>query len=436
MKLSLEMIDFQKEGFKALDIVVEQLYKKAQEITSRSAFLNDKEVGDLKKLLEHTLTERFGISYNLIFNTDYEGCMVVFPINKNNILLNSNERGYLNNSVYEKLRKDFNNKTGTVDNKNAKVSGIFSVYTHDFYLNIHSLVKHKLTVREIAAIILHEVGHSYTYYEFADRTDTTNRVLSELSDILKEGNPTKITYKFRELAKTMNEEEDYFDEVANSSNRTIMGVKFFKKYIQTVGKQASNLKYSETASEQLADNFAARFGYGRDLITGLDKFSLYTSDRNTAIYLINTLFSVLGVIETSIILIAVIFVSLPVGAVIGILVLIINYLNENMYLEGTKNADYTYDNLFSRYERIKHQVVAQLKDEVLSKEDTKLILKQLSTIDEIINKTRDYTPILTVISDFIFSPNRSAKEQVLLEKSLERLAHNELFTMSAHYSVV
>lgn len=430
MKLSLEMIDFQKEGFKALDIVVEQLYKKAQEITSRSAFLNDKEVGDLKKLLEHTLTERFGISYNLIFNTDYDGAIIIFPINQNSILLSPVARELYKDRKHQKLRKDFNNKTGTVDNKNAKVSGIFSVYTHDFYLNIHSLVKHKITVREIAAIILHEVGHSYTYYEFADRTDTTNRVLSELSDILKEGNPTKITYKFRELAKTMNEEEDYFDEVANSSNRTIMGVKFFKKYIQTVGKQAANLKYSETASEQLADNFAARFGYGRDLITALDKLYTFSPEKSTFLYWFSTITSILSMIETTIKVISTIFVALPVGVLYGLVALVF------FYFKGTKNADYTYDNLFSRYERIKHQVIVQLKDETLSKEDTKLILAQLTAIDEIINKTRDYTPILTVVSDFIFSPNRSAKEQVLLEKSLERLAHNELFTMSAHYSVV
>lgn len=326
----------------------------------------------------------------------------------------------------------FDNKRGSIDNEHAKVGGIFSTYVHNLYIDIFSNVKELgLTPRELAAIILHEVGHTYTYYEFSDKIDATNRVLSDISAAIKDGKTDVMHYKFKELSKELDEDEDYFDDVANASNKTIMGMRFFKKYAKYVGTQMSNVKYTETASEQLADNFAARFGYGRDLIMGLDKlYSKYTPDRNSKIYYTLETITLFWIALRPIVFVAVTMFSIPLGVLYGIFVLAV------MFMMGTENMDYTYDNVYTRYERIKHQLVALLKLQDLNKEDTANLLKQIDTIDEIVNSTRDYTSIATVISDFIYTRHSEAKEQVLLEKALERLAHNDLFTMSARFDTI
>jgi hypothetical protein len=210
-----------------------------------------------------------------------------------------------------------------------------------------------------------------------------------------------------------------------------MGVKLFKRYIKLVGSQLPNSKYTDTSSEQLADNFSARFGYGRDLITGLDKIhTKYSTDRNNTMYYTTTIIDYISLLAVPIVLIAVLISSVPLGVLLGV------FYTTLIYLNGSANLDMTYDSVFSRYERIKHELVAMLKDSEMTKEQQVYYIKQIDEIETILEGTKQYKSVFTSISDFVFSANSKANEQVLLEKTLERLAHNELFTMSARLNTI
>jgi uncharacterized protein (DUF1778 family) len=72
----------------------------------------------------------------------------------------------------------------------------------------------------------------------------------------------------------------------------------------------------------------------------------------------------------------------------------------------------------------------------MTKEQQVYYIKQIDEIETILEGTKQYKSVFTSISDFVFSANSKANEQVLLEKTLERLSHNELFTMSARLNTI
>ena len=119
-----------------------------------------------------------------------------------------------------KLIKKAKDAVGTVDLANAKVGGIFSEYQHTLWLDVvGNLTVLKLSVPEITAILLHELGHAFTYYELSDRLESTNQVLANLSREVRGGNnDEKRHFILKELAGRFDVKEQDFDDILNEKN--------------------------------------------------------------------------------------------------------------------------------------------------------------------------------------------------------------------------
>ncbi|TSH67410.1 hypothetical protein FG611_26225, partial [Salmonella enterica subsp. enterica serovar Muenchen] len=77
--------------------------------------------------------------------------------------------------VYSKFLKE-NELNGEFDDKNAKLSGELSKVPSPLWLTPKLLTGIELTDLEVAAIILHEVGHVYYYFRTLMRTVVTNLI--------------------------------------------------------------------------------------------------------------------------------------------------------------------------------------------------------------------------------------------------------------------
>ena len=190
-----------------------------------------------------------------------------------------------------------------------------------------------------------------------------------------------------------------------------------------------NSKYDQSSSEQLADMFAARFGYSKDLVTGLDKLHTdYSSARNISLYRLVLSAEILFITWRSIGLIGLLALGYPV---VGLL-----HAMFSVYLlshAGSEYKDYTYDDVKFRYLRIKQQLVSAFKDNRLSTEEEKMLLKQLEAIETILEETRETDFLLKPLADFLFSKNKSAREDIVLQQTLEKLANSDLFSLAVKF---
>jgi hypothetical protein len=178
----------------------------------------------------------------------------------------------------------------------------------------------------------------------------------------------------------------------------------------------------------MADQFATRFGYGRDLISGLDKFGVTQSEG----YYKNRFLAFTHSVTESI-LHTFVFVStsiLPfiaygpvglIGAVFYFLLLRIALGPETM----------TYDEVKGRYLRIKHDMIEALKYSS-DKETKEEILDKLEDIDKFINGLKKYDHAFTGIGKLlrkilISKDHQDQIKQYQLQQELEQLASNDLF---------
>lgn len=381
-------------------------------------------------LLSDLIYKRLGIKTSFRFNNDCLGAVMPFFINKHHIFLDEFFRGQnLGLRDQEKLLKEFNNKSGWVDLHAAKVGGIFSEYTHIVYLDVVGHIKRvNSTIPEIVAILLHELGHAFTFYEFADRVQTSNQVLAHLSqEIRKPTAPGRRIYLFKELAESFGVKDEEFHDMIEENNHVILGLKLFKKYIGFVSSQLPNAKYDETSSEQVADNFATRFGYGRPLITALDKLYQGSPERSASL---RRWMPYLEIIFAVIMPIAFIFALFVTGAVIpGVLISAIFFIV--FFSSGDADRDMTYDVLKMRYTRVRHQYIEMLNTVPMAKEELRKVINDVHRLDEIIKDTAIYRTLYNRVMNFLSFRNRAARDDIELQYLLEELAHNNLFLKSA-----
>jgi hypothetical protein len=355
---------------------------------------------------------------------------MVFPFNRNHIFIKDffRDNYYIQNE--KKILKESEDRKGTINLKDGKVGGIFSTYKHTLYLNVNTLFNsYSLTPAEITAVILHELGHAFTYYEYSNRLVTTNQILATITTEIQNGksDPLKRAYSFKEVGLILNLTEKEVNELSNELDTTILGKKLFKLYIGEIKSLREKLKYDETTSEALADNFAVRQGYAKELVTGLDKLYKFSPEKSD--FILTWMLAAEFMID---------FILIPAG-LISILInsvpLAIFYSAWFMiYFLGSGYIGYqdmTYDVLKQRYNRIYLGLVGSLKDSNLSKDDVSTIVKSLDEIQEIIDKTSVPETIKFKLVNFFLPRGRSIRKDILKQQDLEELAYNPIFVETA-----
>lgn len=161
------------------------------------------------------------------------------------------------------------------------------------------------TGAELAAIMLHEIGHTFTYIEVATSTYIRSQMLKESFESLSKETWTKADIEFaadyiEKNAKVKVTLPPCLKTTASVVNPAAVAVgvlfvlliltniyKYTKKYITTAADNATRLsgrsfdgqKYSDTVFttnnithiERIADEFASRHGAAADLLSGLAK---------------------------------------------------------------------------------------------------------------------------------------------------------------------
>lgn len=324
----------------------------------------------------------------------------------------------------DKEKKDIltklHNKKGYIDLKNGRVGGYLSEIKHYLIIDFFALKNSDVTVEELTAIILHEIGHAFSGLEYHHKLESTNSTIADILNEINNNNPDKAVYIFK---KNFSKKE--FTEISVNNQKEIND--FYGKvalaYLDEIKTQMSNSKYDETNFENLADSFASRFNVGQELVSGLNKLNkkyglVYDNNKIT--------YSILLFVD---LMLNILFIGLlgPVAIPIMVTLIIVLYSSEN--------TEMTYDFPLDRYNRIKNSLINNLKNLNLSEKLVKELLEQYVFITETIEKSMYFKPVQSRIADLLLSSNRNSNYYIKLQQSIENGMNNTLFLKSAQVKV-
>lgn len=431
--IAAEAVEIQKNndlGYKiqAQFTQIYELYMSGAEVNPR-ILQNGPQIQKVKDLIKQYLGVKINMDVGSIL-----AATLPFYSNKHHIFINKEYRGLFNISKQEAILKQAKDRTATFDKQTGKMGGLFAEYDHPVYMNFHDLIHvYNLTPGEITAVFLHEIGHIATACEYADRMETTNQVLADIAEhlLVKKSNPN-LKYVYTELSKIDNKVSQAEVEKLCTGNRVIAGYYWYKFVVKSIGahdgNQLSDEVYDKNSFEALADNFAARFGYAKELVDALTKLheTAASPERFKFWMYAHQVMSASTFVATTVAIVSLI----TMGAVVpGFLLSFVFYAILNSSAENNKN--HTYDRLKDRYLRIRDQYVAQLKSIHMDSDKTKTILENIDATDAIIKDTYKYDTMFNIVGNWITPGSSKTISSIEEQQLMERLAHNDLFTSSA-----
>ena len=432
--LRQEMIQFQT--------VSDKFGKEAEEIFTRIYDQIERgyialEVQKLPEIaqLQDLIFKRFKIK-TAIFTEGTLAAIIPFYLNQNHIFLHKTlGRGQVLLMEQEDRRVD--GESGWVDLETATVGGVFSKYPSSLYLNFNALKYAGLSVQSAVGVLLHELGHYFYGCLHTSRLDRSNQIFNEA---LKKAKGGKMDVLFVEVSKSVKNLDQSILVGLESNDPIVFGRNAIKLANEICMSQLTDATYDATSFEMLADNFATRFGYGEETIKGLEKITGGVSDE----YLrqMVTTFLTVYIQATSLVKALIILKYMSNGGMIpgflsGYLWGIATILLTGIYFgyvliltSGETGKNYTYDDLTKRYNRIRAQIIEQVKAKAYNKADTKTLIDSIETIGKLLEGTKTYRgPI-----DFLFNTfnprDRRALASVKRQQAIEDLFTNELFVKS------
>ena len=430
--MSFEAIHFQGDAFfKELTACVKDVTEMplpGNSVAAIKAFYeSDKMLSLIRCVHEYT-------KISLKYDSDYYdyGPAVCMPLlNKNHIFFNDWERhdggGALDRDaklLIAELKKPFIN--GSVDLRKNRIGGDYCKINCVLAMPVFYFYSGKLLPEELAALILHEVGHVLITFEFIDRTLKTNQVLSATAAALNGGNPdvikTVIT-SAEEILKLTPEQKAAFEKITSIHDASvILHSCAIDKSITDLGASV----YDSVSCEQLADQYASRCGAGKALVLALDK-------------IVSNEYKYLKVTAGQQMLYASLAVAGFVYPLLGIVIAISLFGQLGKSIVGgvyASKGEAEYDNFPSRIRRVKEQLIERLKDKSLPNIEKAKTLADIAEIDAIASKSADSLKLYEKIAYLLKPSYRNAHKYEILQKELEQLSSNNLFIHSAKLSII
>lgn len=388
-----------------------------------------KDVGELRIadiILEHT---GMYVGWQVEPYHGYNAFVITPQIHRDHTLLRDWVKEYRTNddAIRELARLKKNRLTGFVDRKTGRVSGIFSKFTAIIGVNLgmfYSYQDFRLTGEEIAAAVLHEVGHLFGWYELLANQLTTNQALRAAKESFLKTNDRKLRIDILSAMESALdikiEDKDSAAEIANSEQAYVAVV--LKGVSQQTPSELGSSLYDRRGFEYLADQYAVRMGAGVHLATFMDKtFRLYghNSYRSYVSHLVAQLSGTVGFLLGS-------------AFTLGMLPLLM-LMSDDPILSGETDS---YDRAGERFARMRRELLDALKRKDLPKEIKQQYLNDIETIKKIESTITDRWWWWASIYGFIFPSARKARNKIAQQQLLEDLANNSLYASSAKLSTL
>ena len=335
---------------------------------------------------------------------------------------------------FEELETSLNLKGIKIDLVNCKITGLPKDFIVFMMGDIcHMLLELKLSVNELTAVLFHEVGHAFTHIEYASRTYSTTAVLIDTlqADMLRGNNTLRkslvLAYEHAFKTKmTTVESETEVSAMITIANRYIDSSRVTNH---------SNISYTD--SEQLADQFAGKFGLTQDLTHALVKFNKDAKSLEMAIvqtsFYVFIIYTIIGFLMT-LSLLSGLSLGLAVGFGVAMVMSIVSFVDSILTSGGTSRQN-TYDDIKRRLERIVNEAIRSLRMSELSTDDKKGLIKTCDTLIKILETyPEDQVNIFDKVIRWI---NKNGSSEHInsrnFEELIEDLQSNRVYLAAAKF---
>lgn len=440
-KLRMEEIAFQPEHKvgSLLEEQVKTIYEKIKD------GWHDFEIEkcDEVKAIEKIVFNEFGLKIQINASSQNPAAIIPFHLNENAILMDDYFKGTGFLKEQEFLKNRSKTKSGWVDENKIKLGGIFSEYINTVFMNFNMLYEMlKRNVRKTVAVFLHEIGHGFYACAYTNRMDETNQIISAAMRKVVEAKENKVEVLYKEFKDKGMEIRKETLQGLTSKDPITLGKTAFDLTNEVVYSQMTSSKYNETSFEQLADNFAARLGYGKELVEALENltpfgvrfnylFMMYVSAMNSWNIVNNILSCVFYFLNlTNKDRMFNIMEFFQVFKVIRVLLYSVVMLAYMVYTSGEAGKDYTYDDLVKRYNRVRNQMIEMIKKKQLSKAQAHNVIRSIEQIGELIKGCSAYRGPLDFLFNTFNPKDRRAKSSIERQQAIEDLMSNPLFVVA------
>ena len=320
-----------------------------------------------------------------------------------------------------------NHKKATVNLSTGMVGGFYSDMPLDVVVFLGLIKNTTYTNAEVAAIILHELGHHFTYFQYINTVGYGGLVsilaAKEISGVnTKEERMDKIILANKVLGidKKTSVNIDTEQDLTPEDVQVVM----FGNYLTSTYSSTGTIQYDFRNCEQLADMFAAKHGAARDFVTGMDKMDRLVGDRSQrskATFII---------VETCKLILFVLGISSIVFAPIALMSLIV----------AQPSGYKTYDDPKARVGFVRRQIIASIQDvKRSSNPDNKVLdtlIADLEVVTEVMDSINDHRTLVELFWQSLPGPASNLRKQEMAAKQLETMLFNDLEYQSTRFELL
>ena len=413
----------------------EDLAESFDTIRNAGVFTDDvfRKSGLPEKVFEHC---GYNIKFKVYKNSGPNAMVKIPEIDKNNPILSELEREYRDNLDFHTARKFTGNKfTGTLSLKDCRVYGVFTKLVIPVYITTGLLENKDFTSKNIAAIILHEFGHIWSYFERLIDTTSANWAAASAAERIFQSEKDELKIEcLYDLDKGLDVKLSDKETIVKYKNKEAIYTHIVTDIIKQRRNEEGDLMYSHRGFEFSSDQFSARHGAGADLVIGLD--TLYRSSWFTwyfvpayrpwilHIYLELTEFTAT--------------MSSLFGGYSYVLAggkqwfpVLMSLLPFTLYLATYNPMVKFYDDPAGRAKRVRNEIIGELKNNKIDDMRRSEILADIAAIDNVISKIEDKRRWLELIRAYIIPSGIKDRVRMEFQQDIEALGNNELFVSSA-----
>lgn len=425
--ISMETIDYQLK-----DPVIDNMRNIIEE------YKQNKDGKQFAKDLEKIIKDRFNITLkcnvkpaSVLNAAAYIELLDVYhPLNKG-LLDNYGEAAaqYLANETvkpnFKRLVAGKLDRVGGLDFKKARASGIFSQLEYRIEL-LTPLFKEETDF--IIAIIMHELGHIWTFMEYVHHVTYKNVIVTSIvKDFLgiKED-----TLRVEFISKINNiygvkVPEELTKQSDPKAQLVVIGDIYKQMY-----NDFSETTYNTTSVEVLADQFASRFGLGINMIKGMSGNAFSWKGISVSILLTfvsGVIFGTLASFSAFFLVIGTVPFTFEIFlAVVTAGLMSLANITESFAGAKMKLGTSTYDTPKQRLVRVRNMMINQLKHDPKNN-DAKKLIEQIDESMAYIEKADDYNGFIVKLLRWVSSDFRTQEERKIYNQLLEDLMDSTLY---------
>lgn len=424
---SMESIEFQSNDF--FDVLT-SLFKEAREQGNTPAVVR-KLKKDFSEAVKHFTN--MNIDFDIKKEAYFDAAAYIGPAH---ITFFFDE--YLKGKIDQKElgKKARETYIGGVDQKTGKVHGAFTKLRASVETTTGAIFGNKLEPDEIAAIMLHEIGHvftilfltaSYTHGFQAIRHVVNKSVGVEITGdravILKRACQSVTDERIDDKDIEAALKADY----AANNGEYPGTVALIMRYTQDdIDRQVGYAtEYTGRVFEQMADEYASRYGAAKSLATGLDKLIDNSSRRNLQGFFIRGSRLVGSILSLAGLFFAPAGLAIP-GIIVGIVTLFSAFVSAWV-------GSPVYDTARTRIDKMLQQLSAKSKEKNISVEERKVLIEEYNVIKSVRDKMSDSESYMDNIVAFLVPAFKRGRNFSAAMAEIEKLASNELYIKSQKF---